>query len=61
MKIYLVRQKVGIFGISDPTVRDILSTLFKVGRLLNWNGIKYRVQAREQDENGDTFFFLSEL
>jgi hypothetical protein len=60
MKTYLVRQKVGIFEICEPTVRDILATLFEVGRLLNWNGIKYRVQAREQDENADTFFYLSE-
>jgi len=60
MKVYLVSQKVGIFGISEPTVQGLLTALFDVGRALNWDGTKYEVAARKQNKNGDIFFYLSE-
>jgi hypothetical protein len=60
MTVYLINQRVGIFQVSEPTAQDILVTLFNVGRLLNWNGVNYRVEKREQSKDGNFFFYLSD-
>lgn len=60
MTIYLIHQRGDILAeISEPTIQGIF-VVFTEGTSLNWDGMDYRIETREQRENGDIYFYLSE-
>lgn len=60
MIIYLIDQRGSILTeISDPTVQGIFVT-FNKGVSMDWDGLEYRIEVREQKENGDIYFHLSD-